>query len=67
MAREVAGDYLIAHFAQNTVERKALRQAGFLQAPRQGITFTVRPLQTSMPEITAPTSWDLTLGDLELF
>ncbi|NUM72946.1 GNAT family N-acetyltransferase [candidate division KSB1 bacterium] len=65
--KQLRGDYLIAHFAQGTEERKLLRQAGFLRAPVQGMTFTVNPLQPSSQHALAPASWDLTLGDLELF
>ena len=57
---QLRGDYLIAHFAQGTEERKLLRQAGFFRAPAQGMIFTVNPLQPSSQHALAPASWDLT-------
>lgn len=67
MARQIRGDYLIAHFADQTLERQMLRQSGFFRLPHQGMVFTVRPLQTGLEQLYQPTAWDLTLGDLEIF
>lgn len=65
--RQLKGDYLVAHFAQNSLEKKLLSRSGFLRAPRQGMVFTVRPLNVSCQDVLQPDAWDLSLGDLELF
>ena len=67
LANEVKSDYLIAHFGPKTLEHALLRAAGYLAAPRQGISFTVRPLQGNTVDFTQPSAWDLSLGDLEIF
>lgn len=67
LSRQLRGDYLIAHFAQNTLEAKLLKRGGFWRVPREEIIFTVRPLQASADELLQEEAWDLTLGDLELF
>lgn len=67
LTRQLRGDYVIAHFAEATMERQLLRQSGFLRLPRQQITFTVRPLQPGLDWLSQPAQWDLTLGDLEIF
>lgn len=67
MYRALKNDYLIAHFAEGTLERMLLKQTGFITVPRQGLTFTVRQLNTTSVPTTKASSWDLTLGDLELF
>lgn len=67
LIKELRGDYLVAHFSAPTFEKALLRRAGFLQAPRQGMTFTVNPLSSRSQNALAAVSWDLTLGDLEVF
>jgi len=67
LRRQLKGDYLIAHFAAGTAERKLLRQSGFFRVPRQGMIFTARPLNIPTPQVLHPIAWDLSLGDLELF
>lgn len=67
LAGQVGGDYLIAHFAAGTLERRLIKQAGFIKVPRQGMTFTVRSLNELPLDITTPAGWDFSLGDLELF
>ncbi|MEZ4617179.1 MAG: GNAT family N-acetyltransferase [Caldilineaceae bacterium] len=61
------GDYLIAHFAEGTVAHTSLRRSGFWRVPRQGMIFTVYPLQPDREVLVQPSRWDLALGDLELF
>jgi GNAT superfamily N-acetyltransferase len=67
--KQLKGDYMVAHFAQGTLERDMLRRTGFVQAPLQGIIFTVRPLNPLPQDTNAldPIAWDLALGDLEIF
>jgi GNAT superfamily N-acetyltransferase len=67
LARQLHSDYLIAHFADHTVEAEIIRRSNFWQMPRQQIIFTVRPLQASASDLCHSDAWDLTLGDLELF
>ncbi len=67
LARHSRADYIVAHFAAGSVERRSLRAAGFRRVPRQGMTFTVRPLAEMPLDPCSPEAWDLTLGDLEVF
>jgi GNAT superfamily N-acetyltransferase len=67
LCEQLNGDYLIAHFAAGSLERKLLRSVGFLRIPRQGMIFTVRPLNVTRQEVLDATAWDLSLGDLEMF
>lgn len=67
LRQQLRGDYLVAHFAQNTVEKKLLGRAGFFKIPTQGLVFTVKPLSPQSRDALNATAWDLTLGDLEIF
>jgi len=67
LARQTKGDYLVAHFAEKTLERTMLKQSGFFRLPKKGLTFTVRALNLLRSDIVDPAAWDLTLGDLEVF
>jgi hypothetical protein len=67
LRRQLRGDYLVAHFAENTIERVLLKRTGFVRLPGQGITFTVRALNLAWSDLLDPAGWDLTLGDLEVF
>jgi hypothetical protein len=67
LVHQLHSDYLIAHFADQTLEAALLRHANFWQLPRQQIVFTVRPLQATAAPLVQADAWDLTLGDLELF
>ncbi|HEV2124503.1 MAG TPA: GNAT family N-acetyltransferase [Chloroflexota bacterium] len=60
-------DYLSGYAAAGTFERKAFFQTGFLPAPGRGSTFAARPLNAVSPDPTRRRSWDLTLGELEIF
>lgn len=67
LVEEVQGDYLIAHFAETSPELEMLKQAGFGRAPGQGMIFTTRILDEGLALARQAGSWDLSLGDLELF
>lgn len=67
LARHIRADYLIAHFAEHTLELHLLQRSAFLRLPRQGMIFTVRPLQPGLDKLIRPDQWDLSLGDLEIF
>jgi GNAT superfamily N-acetyltransferase len=69
--RTVGADHAVAHFGPASPLRRALRPAGYRRLPRAGMTFVVRPVEAAPvpagPDPAAPSSWGLTLGDLELF
>jgi hypothetical protein len=67
LCHNLTSDYLIAHFAEGTLEAELLRRCRFWKVPRQQIIFTVHPLQATTGHITQPNAWDLSLGDLEIF
>jgi GNAT superfamily N-acetyltransferase len=67
LRQQLKGDYLAAHFATGTIEKTLLRRTGFVSLPKQGITFTVRPLNSLPQNLSDSATWDLTLGDLEIF
>jgi predicted N-acetyltransferase YhbS len=61
-------DYLITYFAPKSFHRAALESLKFRPVPRQGMNFTSMTLAPDLP--LAPqemASWDLVMGDLELF
>lgn len=67
-ARCISAAYLVAHFADGTMERKALRGAGFVRIPRRGYVWTARSLDPSvLPDPISSGAWDLTIGELEIF
>ncbi|HLF03848.1 MAG TPA: GNAT family N-acetyltransferase [Dehalococcoidia bacterium] len=64
----VRADYLITYFAPESFHRAALESRGFRPVPKQGMNFTARTLAPDLgldPQEMA--SWDLVMGDLELF
>lgn len=67
LARATSCDYLAAHFSVGTIERRALFRSGFLPVPGRGYTFAARALNPVPLDPTKPTSWDLSLGELEIF
>jgi GNAT superfamily N-acetyltransferase len=67
LLRRSRADYVMAHFAPGTIEHRALRSLGFVRAPRRGYTFVARPLCEVTLDPTSKESWDLTLGELEIF
>lgn len=60
-------DYIIAHFAEGSFESKMIRRSLFFRIPGKGMIFTVRALNDSAGDLFNEGSWDLTLGDLEVF
>jgi GNAT superfamily N-acetyltransferase len=67
LTKQLRGDYLVTHFSALTFEKALLRRAGFLKAFKQGMIFTVNPLSSQSQSALEAASWDLTLGDLEIF
>lgn len=60
-------DYLIAHCADGSFERRLLRGSGFWPVPRRGMLLAARTLASNDIDVYTAQAWDLTLGDLELF
>ncbi len=67
LATQLQADYLIAHFPEPSFEKALLKQAGFYKVPAQGMTFTIHALNSRSQSGVEAKSWDLTLGDLEIF
>jgi hypothetical protein len=60
-------DHLTGHFPHGSVPARAARRVGFVRSPI-GITLAVNPLRPEIePDPTLPSSWSLSLGDLEVF
>ncbi len=61
-------DYAAAMAAPGTPARRALMASLFLPVPRVGPVLTVRPLSSRVaPDPRHRNSWNLSIGDLELF
>ena len=67
VAQNVHADYLVGHFNEGTLERDALLVSGYQPLSGQTVSFTVHPLNPCEPSPTAAASWDLSMGDLEIF
>lgn len=67
LLRATVCDYVMAYFAAGTAERSALSRSGFFRAPGRGYTFVSLPLGPAELDPTREDSWDLTLGELEIF
>jgi GNAT superfamily N-acetyltransferase len=65
--RRTSADYAIAFFGEGSAEKAALRRLGFLPVSRSGYTLAARVLTAGEVDPLRPDSWDLTLGELELF
>lgn len=60
-------DHVVAHAAPGTVVARAARTAAYLPAPWLGIGLVARPLSPAGEQRPELDSWQLSLGDLELF
>jgi len=68
LKRCLKADYIIAYFPRRSFQREVLCRHGFHQVPRGGQNFIVKPLASYLPcDPATLTSWDLSLGDLEIF
>lgn len=67
VVQEARGDYCVAACSPGTRELRLLRGALFVRAPGRGIILTVRSLNRMPVDPVSPGSWDLSLGDLEVF
>ena len=67
VAQTARVDHIACHFSTGSDARAAARRAGYVRAPG-GITFVTNPLGDSIaPDPTSLPSWDLSVGDLEVF
>ncbi len=67
-ARRRSGvDHVATHLPASTASRAALVRAGFVTTARVGLTHTTLPLRPLPIDVTDASSWDLTLGDIEVF
>jgi hypothetical protein len=68
MVKHLNADYIFAYFPEHSFERDILRKNGFHDLPFQGINFVVNSL-SEIPGLQPRQfdSWDLSLGDLEIF
>lgn len=68
LKKRISADYLIAYFPESSFERCMLLRQGFHQVPRGGQNFTVNVLAPDLPcDPRLLESWDISLGDLEVF
>ena len=63
----IYADYIISSFARGTVELEVVKRSRFLKVPVKGIILTGRQLNPVAFSPLSYDSWDLTLGDLEVF
>jgi GNAT superfamily N-acetyltransferase len=67
VVRAAPVDHVACLFSAGSSASAARRRAGFLRAPG-GVTFTVNPLRPPLdPDPCDMGSWDLSLGDVEVF
>ena len=68
MISSLNADYIVAYFPKRSFERDILRKNGFHDLPFQGLNFAVKSLKKA-PELNPMQidSWELSLGDLEIF
>lgn len=65
-SRRSGADHVVAHLSRSE-DRRAAARASFLPAPRAGLSLVANP-RTSLPfDPFDLRSWDLSLGDLEVF
>lgn len=67
LRRNLAAGYVLAFFPEGTIEHAALRRSGFRRVPRQRRIVTTKPLLPTAVDPAHESSWDLTLGELEVF
>jgi GNAT superfamily N-acetyltransferase len=69
LPRACGVDHAVAHFGPGWPASEAAAAAGFRRVPRAGITFTARPVAEGPAGARAldPSSWSLTLCELEVF
>lgn len=65
--QQVRADYWVAHFSRGTHEFETLAATGFMPIRRSGYTWAALPLGPVELDPAGAESWDLSLGELEIF
>ena len=60
-------DHVATHLSPDTELEAAGRSSGYLKLPGRGMTLVANPLTETSPDPLQPSSWQLSLGDLEVF
>ena len=60
-------EHVLSHFASRSFEQRVLRTSSFARVPDRSTFFAVKKLRTTKPDPLLAKSWDLSLGDLEVF
>jgi GNAT superfamily N-acetyltransferase len=66
-SRRSGVDHVATHLPASVAPPRLLRRCGFLTSSRVGLTLTARPLADLPVDPLASSSWDLSLGDIEVF
>lgn len=65
--RWCGSDHIATHAASGTELRAVAPLSGYVTLPGVGMTLVARPFRATVPDPLSPTSWRLSLGDLEVF
>lgn len=67
LIRQFRPDYAAAWYSAGSAERRLALRSGLVPVPKvSALTLVARPLRPLRLDVAQPTSWDLSLGDLEL-
>lgn len=66
-ARRSGADHVAVHTARGTEIDEVAARGGYLRVLRHGVGLVAKPLRVVRPDPTRPSSWTLSLGDLEVF
>jgi GNAT superfamily N-acetyltransferase len=66
-SRRSGVDHVATHLPGAAASPATLARCGFVTTGRVGLTHTTLPLRPLPVDVTSPSSWDLTLGDIEVF
>ena len=66
-SRRSGVDHVATHLPATVAPPRLLRRCGFLTSSRVGLTLTARPLADLPVDPLVSSSWDLSLGDIEVF
>jgi hypothetical protein len=65
--RRSGADYASGSFRAGSPEDRVARRAGFIRVTRLGLDLVALPLSSAGELALDPISWDLSLGDVEIF
>ena len=66
VVREADVDHVTCSFPEGSVQAAAAWRTGFMPSP-EGLTLVANPLRDLAIDTSSLRSWELTLGDLEVF